>query len=226
MSTKQALKLRSKILGVLLRDARIAAGKSMKDLGEVIGVSGGSIGSFERGVKAPTLPELELLAFYLDMPIRHFWEDHTISDEPHPSQELEVENLLSLRHGSIGVLLRQAREEKNWSQKELAKHSGISTGRIRRYENGETGVPLPELEMLANTLDIELMEFSDIAGPIGDWLTRQRAHQGFDALPQDMQAFVSDPDNRAYLEMAQRMSVMAVDKLRAVAKGLLDLSDD
>lgn len=226
MSTNQALKLRSKILGVLLRDARIAAGKSMKDLGDVIGVSGGSISSFERGVKAPTLPELELLAFYLDIPIKHFWDDRTISDEPHPSQELEVENLLSMRHSSIGILLRQAREEKNWSQKELAKYTSISTGRIRRYENGETGVPLPELELLADTLDIDLKEFSDIAGPVGDWLTLQRAQQGFDALPQDLQAFVADPANQAYLEMAQRMSVMAVDKLRAMAKGLLDLSDD
>lgn len=226
MSTKPALKLRGKILGVLLRDARIAAGKSMKELGEVIGLSSASIGSFERGVKAPTLPELELLAFYLDVPIRHFWEDRTISGEPHPSQQLEVERLLSIRHSSIGTLLRQTREARDISQKELAKATGVSTGRIRRYENGETGVPLPELELLAQTLQIDLAEFSDIAGPVGDWLTSQRAHQGFDALPQDLQAFVSDPDNHAYLEMAQRMSVMAVDKLRAMAKGLLDLSDE
>jgi hypothetical protein len=33
MTQKEAIELRSKIVGVLLRDARLSAGKSMKDLG-------------------------------------------------------------------------------------------------------------------------------------------------------------------------------------------------
>ena len=58
-----ALKIRTKKLGVLLRDARLSCGKSMKDCGEAIGISNSRIGSFERGEKAPSLPELEALAF-------------------------------------------------------------------------------------------------------------------------------------------------------------------
>lgn len=226
MSKDQALNLRTKILGVLLRDARVAAGKSMKEVGEVIGVSGGSISSFERGVKAPTLPELELLAFYLDIPITHFWSDHTVSDSPHPSEQLEVQKLLELRDNAIGAMIRIARDEKGWSQKDLSKETGISTGRIRRYEKGETGVPLPELEKLAEALELDLGEFSDIAGPVGDWLSQQRARQGFERLPRETQTFIADPANAPYLEMAQRMSVISVDRLRAMAKGLLDLSDE
>ncbi len=226
MSKDQALNLRTKILGVLLRDARLAAGKSMKDLGDVIGVSGGCISSFERGVKAPTLPELELLAFYLDMPINHFWSEDTVSDSPHPSEQLQVETLLELRDSAIGAMLRMARDEKGLSQKDLGKQTGISTSRIRRYESGESGVPLPELERLAHALDVDLGEFSDIAGPVGDWLAREQARQAFDTLPRDMRSFVANPENLPYLEMAQRMSVTPIDRLRAVAKGILDLSDD
>lgn len=226
MSKDQALNLRTKILGVLLRDARLAAGKSMKDLGDVIGVSGGSISSFERGVKAPSLPELELLAFYLDMPISHFWSEDTVSDSPHPSEELQVDTLLELRDSAIGTLLRMGRDEKGLSQKDLGKDTGISTSRIRRYESGESCVPLPELERLARALELDLGEFSDIAGPVGDWLSRQSARQQFDQLPQDVRNFVANPDNLPYLEMAQRMSVTPIERLRAVAKGILDLSDD
>jgi transcriptional regulator with XRE-family HTH domain len=226
MSKDQALNLRTKILGVLLRDARLSAGKSMKDLGDVIGVSGGSISSFERGVKAPTLPELELLAFYLDMPISHFWSDDTVSDSPHPSQQLEVGTLLELRDSAIGTLLRMARDKKGISQKDLGQETGISTSRIRRYEGGESGVPLPELERLARALEIDLGEFSDIAGPVGDWLVRQKARQAFDQLPENMRSFVSNPENLPYLEMAQRMSVTPIERLRAVAKGILDFSDE
>ena len=226
MSKDQALNLRTKILGVLLRDARLAAGKSMKDLGEVIGVSGGSISSFERGVKAPSLPELELLAFYLAMRIKQYWREDTDYDHPHPSEALEVETLLELRDSAIGAMLRMALDEKGLSQKDLGKETGISTSRIRRYESGESGVPLPELERLARALGIELSEFSDIAGPVGDWLARQKARQAFDQLPGDVRSFVANPENLPYLEMAQRMSVTPIERLRAVAKGILDLSDD
>ena len=65
MSQKQAFQLRAKIIGVLLRDARLATGKSMKDLGDVLGVTAGRIASIERGTRSLSLPELELLAYYL-----------------------------------------------------------------------------------------------------------------------------------------------------------------
>src|SRR3990172_246373 len=113
MSQNKAMQLRAKIIGLHLRDARLATGKSMKELGDVIGLSSGTISSIERGSNSPSLPELELLAFYLGMPINHFWSEQVVSQEPHPTERLETENLLALRHRSIAAMLRQARTEKN-----------------------------------------------------------------------------------------------------------------
>src|SRR3989304_7759103 len=149
MSQEQSIRIRSKIAGVLLRDARLAAGKSMKDVGQVIGVSSSTISSIEQGSNSPSLPELELLAFYLHMPISHFWSEDIVSEEPEPARNLETERLLALRHRTIGSMLRQARAEKSLSQKDLAQRTDISTSRIRRYESGETPVPPPELGLLA-----------------------------------------------------------------------------
>lgn len=223
MSQDQAIQLRAKILGVLLRDARLAAGKSMKELGEVIGLSSGTISSIERGANSPSLPELELLAFYLGMPITHFWSEDIVSQEPHPSQNLETDALLSLRHRTIGAMLRQARTEKNQSQKELAQRTGISTSRIRRYESGETPVPLPELEQLAGSLGYRVEDFADSSGPVGDWITTQRAEAELEQLPRSLKEFIANPQNRAYLDLAQHLSTISAEKLRALADGLNEL---
>src|SRR3989304_1695711 len=136
MAQNKAVQLRTKIIGLHLRDARLASGKSMKELGDVIGVSSGSISAIERGTNSPSLPELELLSFYLGTPINHFWGEDVVSQEPHPSQQIESQKLLGLRHRAIAAMLRQARTEMNLSQKDLADRTGISTSRIRRYERG------------------------------------------------------------------------------------------
>ncbi len=223
MSQDQAIQLRSKIIGVLLRDARLAAGKSMKELGDVIGLSGGTISAIERGANSPSLPELELLAFYLNIPITHFWSDDIVSQEPHPSENIESEKLLALRHRTIGAILRQARNEKSLSQKDLAQRTNISASRIRRYESGETPVPLPELEQLASTLGYRVEHFTDSSGPVGEWITKQRSQEEFQQLPRHLREFIANPENRVFIELAQRVSAIPAEKLRALADGLTEL---
>lgn len=223
MAQSKVTQLRAKILGVHLRDARLASGKSMKELGEVIGVSSGAISSIERGASSPSLPELELLSFYLGVPISHFWSEDIVSQEPHRTQNLETEKLLALRHRTIGALLRQARTERNFSQKDLAQRTGISASRIRRYENGETAVPLPELEQMASALGYAVDAFTDSTGPVGEWLTTQQAEQELAKLPRNLREFIANPESRSYLELAQRLSAISIEKLRALSDALNEL---
>ncbi len=224
MSYKQALTLRSKIIGLLLRDARMAAGKSMKELGDVIGVSGGRIGTIERGSRSPSLPELEMLAYFLDIPFDHFWQDEIVSDNPHISSQIDPDRELTQRHRTIGAILRQARNERNLSQKELGQRTTISSSRIRRYENGDTPVPIPELEMLADHLGYQLKDFIANSGVIGQWISQQREIEEFLKLPKSVRHFVANKNNRSYLAMAQNLSGMSLEKIRNLAEGLKDLS--
>lgn len=220
MTEPQVFQLRAKILGVLLRDARLAAGKSMKDLGDIVGVSASTISSIERGSSSLSLPEVELLAFYLGMPITHFWSENIVSETPHPSENLRTEQLLGLRHRTIGALLRQARTERNLSQKELADQTGISSSRVRRYESGETPVPIPELESLAAVLDVSIDHFTDNNGPVGEWISKQRAAANVERMPAELRDFVSNPENRQYLLLAQKLKDISLSELRALAETL------
>ena len=222
MSSK-AIQLRAKIIGLHLRDARLASGKSMKELGDVIGISSGTISAIERGANSPSLPELELLAFYLGTAINHFWSEQVVSQEPHLSDQIDTKSLMALRHRAIAAMLRQARSERNLSQKDLADRTGISSSRIRRYESGETPVPLPELELLADCLGYDVDQFADNSGPVGEWIQKQRAEAKFDSLPRGLKEFVVDPDNRAYLEIAQKLKSISIDKLRALTESIGEL---
>ena len=70
--------IRAKKLGILIRDAREKSGKSLEECAQAMGLSSEELGAIESGERALTLPELEILAYYLDIPLEHFWENEIL----------------------------------------------------------------------------------------------------------------------------------------------------
>lgn len=219
-----ALKLRAKILGTLIRDARQAKGRTIEECAQVIGVARETFEAFELGEKMTSLPELELISYFLDAPLDNFWEKEPTIATDYPKQFSNREQLLRLRNRMIGAQLRQARLEANLSVEELAEKTELGAERLKAFEIGQEAVPLPELEALSGALQRSIREFQDEHGPVGEWNARQRALRDFMALPLELQVFVSKPINRPYLELALRLNDMSVDKLRGVAEGLLEIT--
>ena len=104
--------------------------------------------AYEDGLRAPSLPELEALVYYLDLPMDHFWGKNVKSENVSPHQKLDLPKLLGVRQRKIGALLRQARMNASVSIRNLANETGIPSARIKAYELGERPIPLPELEVL------------------------------------------------------------------------------
>ena len=224
MDKKTQITIRSKKLGVLIRDARLAARRSVKECSDAIGTKGGTFRTYEEGRKAPSLPELETLVYYLDLPIDHFWSREIKSNAPLPIEALDLPKLMSVRQRKIGALLRQERTNASISIRNLAVTTGISGARIKAYELGERPIPLPELEVLVSTLGGRIETFFDRSGPIGQWLMNEEAIQNFLELPEELRQFTAQPVNRPYLELAMKLSTMSKDKLRSVAEDLLDIT--
>ena len=224
MDKKTQITIRSKKLGVLIRDARLAARRGIKECAEATGTKSGTFRAYEEGRKAPSLPELETLVYYLDLPIDHFWSKEIKSNSPLPIETLDLSKLLAVRQRKIGALLRQERMNASISIRNLAHETGISGARIKAYELGERPIPLPELEVLVSTLGGRIETFFDRSGPIGQWLTNEEAIQNFLELPEELRQFVAMPVNRPYLELAMKLSSMSKDKLRSVAEDLLDIT--
>lgn len=224
MDTRSQITIRTKKLGVLLRDARLASRKTLQECAEAVGISKGVFKSYEEGRRSPSLPELEVLVYYLKLPINHFWGSAAISDDDSSITPLDLPRLLLLRQRMIGALLRQEREKANKSVRELSHETGISSSRLKAFELGERPIPIPDLEVLLGALNSRIDELFDRSGPVGQWMSEQKAIQDFLKLPADLRAFASQPVNIPYLELARKLSSMSTDRLRSVAEGLLDIT--
>ena len=224
MDTKSQITIRTKKLGVLIRDARLAARRSAEECAEALGIKKGVFRAYEEGDKAPSLPELETLVYYLDLPMDHFWGKATKSESPSRHTKLDLPRLLALRQRKIGALLRQERMNASISVSNLAHETGIAGARIKVYELGERPIPLPELEVLVRTLGGRIESFFDRNGPIGQWMISEETVEHFLDMPMELREFVVMPVNRPYLELAMKLSNMSKDKLRSVAEDLLDIT--
>ncbi len=224
MDVRVQLTLRAKKLGVLIRDARLAARRRLDECAAAIGVSKGVFRAYEEGRRAPSLPELEILVYYLNLPMDHFWGQAALSDDAPPTEPLDLPRLVGVRQRMIGALLRQERNRASLSIKSLAQETGLPAAHINAYELGERPIPLPELELLASALGSRIENFFDQNGPIGRWMNEQKAIRQFLDLPKELQDFVCLPVNRPYLELAMKLSAMSTEKLRTVAEGLLEIT--
>lgn len=219
-----SIPLREKIIGALIRESRLAAQKSIQDCAGFLGVSESDFESYELGLKSISLPELEAISLYLKVPLERFWERETSPSNTEQAPKPDMRVLIPLRQRIIGAMLRQARIENGLSLSELADRIGIGVDVLESYELGTQPIPLPWLEVLSGVLNRSIREFQDQKGPVGNWNAQQRSLHEFLALPPELQYFVTRPVNRPYLELAVRLSEMSVEKLRAVAEGLLEIT--
>jgi transcriptional regulator with XRE-family HTH domain len=215
--------IRAKKLGVLIRDAREKSGKSLEECAKAMGLSSDELSTVEFGERPPTLPELEILAYYLDVPLEHFWDNEVL--KPTGSDRVVApEEIIQSRQKAISDLIHEGRMKAGHSIEELAQQAGIPPESLQSYEKGEVPIPLPELEILAQVLNNSIREFEDHQGAVGNWFAEKRNINEFLGLPQELKEFVSKPINRPYLEMAVRLSELKVERLRALAEGLLEIT--
>lgn len=220
----QMMQIRNRKLGVLIYDSRSSAHRSVEECAQAIGATVEEYKSFEGGKNAPTLPQIELLAIYLNIPLEHYWGRQSISSKAAEQPVEDKKRMLNLRNKVIGASIRLARINKNFSIAELASATSLAEETIKQYELGAASIPLPELETIATALDTPLSTFHDQHGPIGKWRNQQGSSQKVSDLSPELQQFISKPINQPYLQIAMHLSELPVDKLRSLAENLLEIT--
>jgi len=226
MTTNPLLnQIQSKKLGLLLKDARLTSGKSLKQCADAIGVTSHRLKAFESGVLTPSLPELEAFAFYLGIKINHFFGNHFISDVTEQGElPTTVEQFKALRQRVIATHLKLARMEAGITLKALSQGTGLSSGRLKKFEIGEISIPLFDMLLISDELKIPHADLFVQSGKVGKWRKQLEMMDHIATLPEEIQLFVSQPVNRPYVELAMKLSKLSADKLRAVAEGLLEIT--
>ncbi len=212
---------RAKILGVLIRDARLYAGRTVADCANLLHISPESFLQAEIGEAVLSLPAMEALAMYLGVSLDHFWGDQVIGH----TRRTDYTQFMSSQNQRIGRLLQEAREREGRSQANLANEIKVTPEKIAAYERGEEPIPLLDLDRLARYLGHSLNHFIDDSNPLlADHEVEQRMKQRLDDLPLEVRAFVAEPINLSYLEIAMRLSNMNVKELRTVAENILNIT--
>ncbi len=215
--------LRGRILGVLLRDARSSNGTTEAEVAEVLNVSEDQVRDWEFGREAPSLPQLEMMAYFLGVPVSHFWNTKTISAEQDERRVPEAQ-YSELRDRVIGAKLTLARKEAKLSQEELADATGTTPEQIAAYEFGQQSVPFPVLTSLSTAVRKSLGYFLEDGNRVGSWLSLQDEYQRFSELPEELRAFVTQPVNQPFIDIAMRLSRLQVQELREVGENILNIT--
>ncbi len=215
--------LRARILGVLMRDARLSNGNTEAEIASVLGVSEDQVRDWEFGKESPSLPQLEMLAYYLGVPVSHFWNTKTIS-AAQEERKLPEATYRELRDRVIGAKLTMARKEAKLSQAELAQTCGLTPEQIAAYEFGQTPIPFSELTSISTAVRKSIGYFLEDTNRIGTWLRLQEEYQRFSELPDELRAFVTQPVNQPFIDIALRLSRMPVQELREVGENILNIT--
>jgi transcriptional regulator with XRE-family HTH domain len=215
--------LRARMLGVLIRDARLSSARTIDDCARLLRVDPAVIEAWEYGDDVPSLPQLELLAYYLDVPISHFWGQDTLESEKGSKTDSQTE-YMQLRNRMIGALLRQAREERQISIADVAEAAHLSTEVLEHYEAGLLPIPMHELAVLSTIVQKNMQYFMEGESFIGLLLRVREEWKQFLSLDAETRQFAANPLNLGFLKIAMMFGKMPAEELRQIAAGILEIS--
>lgn len=220
---EESFRLRARMLGVLIRDARVNALRDIGDCAIALNVSPEDIEAWEYGDSVPSLPQIEVLANFLDVPISQFWSQSTLSETEDRRIDAQAE-YVKLRTRMIGALLRQAREDSQLSIEALSEATNIAVDKLNSYELGEVPVPMHELAVLASNVRRNMDYFLETNSHLGELLALKEMWKHFTELPEELRVFAANPLNVGYIRIALMFSQMPTDKLREVGESMLDIT--
>jgi len=224
MPNQEVIELRSRIIGALLHSVRDQARMSIQECAAVLGIPPETLAAYEEGSKPISLPELELLTRFLDIPLSAIRTTETVADIQADKKLPTPRMYLMLRHRIVGARLRQLRSEAHRTQQDLAEMLECPLETIVAYEFGKRPISVAELEVICRALNVPLSEFLDKDSDIGKWHLLQDQFELFKELSPEIRNFVLKPINASYLELAMKLAAMPAGALRAIAEGILEIT--
>lgn len=225
MDAAQEIAIRNKIIGILIKRARLKAGKSQRECAQLLGCSPAIYSQYERGQRGLSLPQLEMLAFLYDVPVASLLDDSQPPPADPRQEALPLEQIMLLRRKMVAVQLRQCRREAGLSQRQMAALLGRSASIVSEYERGQRDIPLAELELAAQQCGKSWADFLDEQGmPLSQAQQEQQALARLNELPPEVRDFVLKPTNALYLRVAMLLSALKADSLRQIAETILDIT--
>lgn len=209
----EARSIRGRLLGVLIRKRRLEAERSLADCADFMGAELGLVEAWEYGADAPSLPQLELLAQFLN---GRYPDARAAFDENRAAQE----EYMLLRQRLIGALLRAARESSGMPIDEVCEAAGMEAQLLTKFELGEEKIPLSDLIALAQALQLDMRTFAASPKPPA---AQSRPDGRLDSVAEtggDWRSFATESENLPFIRLAMAFQHIARDDLHRIADAL------
>jgi transcriptional regulator with XRE-family HTH domain len=216
----EARAIRERMLGVLIRDAREDSGFSVEDMAAYLGVAVDDYLAWEYGYGTPSLPLLEVLAYFLKIPVSHFWGTHTLQ-QAKLERQIDIDEYITLRTRMIGVMVRAQRESLGIPREDFANGIDAPLEHVEAFENGVYQIPMAMLQSMANALDVNVSHFLDESGRVAAFFEMQELIKQLNKTPEEVRDFIAVPSNEAYIRLAMTIANMPTETQRQLAESLL-----
>ncbi len=224
MSEDPSYSSRGQQIGQHLNSSRENRRLRISEMAALLNISPSRYKAYENGSQTPSLPEMEVLAINLNIPITTLLSHEEQSPESNAMDPSQTLKFIQLRQRIIATRLKKVLEDAEIPRSDIATALHIKPKELSNYLAGKKPIPIPLLEVLCRIASIAVQSLFGTHGTVGERLSQAERVAGFKQLPADLQDFIAQPINRPYVDLANRLSNLPVDKLRAIAEGLLDIT--
>ncbi len=162
-----------------IKHIRTIKQRSLHDCAKLLDISKEDYHQFEEGNGSLSLPEIELLAIYLEIPPEVLFEDFSLDFDSFSLLKEEKKHIFTeLRNKMIGTQLSMERENIGLSLDELSDMTAIPFEALESYENASSDIPLDHLVMICDHLDIPVQSLLFQISPNEfETITTEKNHQ-------------------------------------------------
>lgn len=178
-----------KKLGIVIKSAREIRKQSIEVCANAIGVEASTFLLYENGEIAPSLPELEVLAYFLEVPIQHFFNSTLEEEKIVFKNNQDLDQFLMIRSKVIATRLKSYRLKKNVSPAKMVANTSLTEDQYLLYEDGSQPIPLTNLQAFMFPLGCSMKEFLAEGGRIGAKYRAEKAQQTLEDIPSEVQKF-------------------------------------
>ena len=131
--------------------------RSLHDCAKLLGISKENYLNFEEGNGSISLPEIEILAVFLEIPPELLFKQSSFEIENFPIlNENKKPIFTNLRNKMIRAELFLERKNAGFSIEELNQATGIPMAALEAYENEGTAIPIDHLLLICNHLSLPI----------------------------------------------------------------------
>jgi transcriptional regulator with XRE-family HTH domain len=221
----QLMSIKAKKFGVRLTAFRQKKGVTTEILSQWTGIAQQKLIEIEQGESTISLPEIELIALKMGLETESLIEGNLRDLDAPGADEFILAQYAGLRDRMIALKLRKSRLEQNIEPGTVADHCGLELNEIDQYETGNKPVPLPILECLCAEYQISIPSLiAQKSTSKASQIENESITESEINYPEEVNAFINNPANLPYLELARKLSELDAAKLRSIAEGLLEIT--